>query len=139
MLLINPHVSFFGLSTYTEVHLHSEEGLEFSGLTRFGFMLPYMGNSGTLGWAYTDNYGDHGDLYVEDFGANGRTYRYGEDRREVTWWTDTIGVRAGDPDNATGRIEPREFRFAKTHHGPILGYTSDGRALAVRLAKPPRC
>ena len=37
MLLINPHVSFFGLSTYWEVHLESAEGLSFSGLTRFGF------------------------------------------------------------------------------------------------------
>jgi acyl-homoserine lactone acylase PvdQ len=135
MLLINPHVSFFGLSTYTEVHLHSDEGLEFSGLTRFGFMLPYMGNSATLGWAYTDNYGDHGDLYLEDFDADGRSYRYGTDRRDVAWWTDTIGVRVGGEGDPDGRIETREFRFAKTHHGPVLGYAADGRPLAVRLAK----
>jgi acyl-homoserine lactone acylase PvdQ len=65
MLLINPHVSFFGMSTYTETHLASAEGLEFSGPTRFGFMLPYMGNNAHLGWDYTDNYGDHGDLAVQ--------------------------------------------------------------------------
>jgi acyl-homoserine lactone acylase PvdQ len=129
MLLINPHVSFFGMSTYTETHLASAEGLEFSGLTRFGFMLPYMGNNAHLGWAYTDNYGDHGDLYLIDLDANGRTYRYGDGRRTVTTWTETINVRTD-----TG-LETREYRFAKTHQGPILGYTADDRPLAVRLAK----
>jgi acyl-homoserine lactone acylase PvdQ len=129
MLLINPHVSFFGLSTYTEVHLHSEEGLVFSGLTRFGFMLPYMGNNAHLGWAYTDNYGDHGDLYLEEFDAVAARYWYGDGWREATTWTETIDVRTD------GGMEAREFRFTKTHHGPVLGLTDDGRLLAVRLAK----
>jgi penicillin amidase len=129
MLLINPHVSFFGLSTYTEVHLHSDEGLLFSGLTRFGFMLPYMGNSAHLGWAYTDNYGDHGDLYVESFDEDATRYRYDDGWREVTAWTETIDVRTD------AGLEPRAVRLLKTHHGPILGVTDDGRPLAVRLAK----
>ncbi len=129
MLLINPHVSFFGLSTYTEVHLVSDEGLVFSGLTRFGFMLPYMGNSDFLGWAYTDNYGDHSDLYLEEIDSDAGTYRYGDGRRELTSWLETINVRM---DNG---LEPREFRFSKTHHGPILGLTDGDRPLAVRLAK----
>jgi penicillin amidase len=129
MLLINPHVSFFGLSTYTEVHLQSDEGLVFSGLTRFGFMLPYMGNNAHLGWAYTDNYGDHGDLYLEELNADGVAYRYGDDWRDLTSWTETISVRT-----ANG-LEPRAYRFTKTHHGPILGLTDDDRPRAVRLAK----
>jgi len=128
MLLINPHVSFFGLSTYTEVHLESDEGLAFSGLTRFGFMLPYMGNNEHLGWAYTDNYGDHGDLYIEEFDASSARYRYDGGWRELDVWTETIGMRT-----ANG-VESREFRFTKTHHGPVLGITDDGRPLAVRLA-----
>ncbi len=129
MLLINPHVSFFGLSTYTEVHLQSDEGLVFSGLTRFGFMLPYMGNNAHLGWAYTDNYGDHGDLYIEELRADGAAYRYGDAWREVTSWTETIDVRTA------GGLEPRDVAFTKTHHGPVLGLTDDDRPLAVRLAK----
>ncbi len=129
MLLINPHVSFFGMSTYTETHLASAEGLEFSGLTRFGFMLPYMGNNAHLGWAYTDNYGDHGDLYLVDLDTAGRTYRYGDGRRDVTSWTETIHMRT------EAGLESRPYRFSKTHHGPILGYTADGQPLAVRLAK----
>ncbi len=129
MLLINPHVSFFGLSTYYEVHLNSDEGLVFSGLTRFGFMLPYMGNSSHLGWAYTDNYGDHGDLYLEQLDTSGRRYRYGEGWRELTSWTETILVRT------TNGLEPLDVQFSKTHHGPILGLTDDDQPLAVRLAK----
>ncbi len=142
MLLINPHVPFFGLSQYTEVHLESEEGLVFSGLSRFGFMLPYMGHNERLGWAYTDNYSDIGDLYLEWIDWSERTYRYGDGTRELGVWVDTIGVRTED------RVEPRAYRFYKTHHGPILGVrgAADGppevdgfpapvRPLAVRLTK----
>ncbi len=129
MLLINPHVSFFGLSTYWEVHLESEEGLVFSGMTRFGFMLPYMGNSQHLGWAYTDNMGDHGDLYTEELGEDAATYRYNGGWRTLTSWNETIHVLS------PGGMEPRQFRFMKTHHGPLLGVTDDGQQLAVRLAK----
>ncbi len=129
MLLINPHVPFFGLSTYTEIHLNSDEGLNFSGLTRFGFMLPYMGNNDYLGWAYTDNYGDHGDLYLEEFNSERSAYRYGDDWRDLTTWTDTIKV------HTESGVEPRPYQFTKTHHGPVLGMTENGRPLAVRLAK----
>jgi penicillin amidase len=120
MLLINPHVPFFGLSQYTEVHLHSEEGLVFSGLSRFGFMFPYMGHNERLGWAYTDNYSDIGDLYVEtiEWREGSPVYRYGEEWRDLTVWTEPIGVRSEGED---GGVEEREFRFIKTHHGPILG------------------
>lgn len=129
MLLINPHVSFFGLSQYTEVHLHSEQGLVFSGLTRFGFMLPYMGNSEVLGWAYTDNYGDYNDLYWLDLDVNGQRYRYGDGWRELRRWEETLTVKEGDGPRQ------RTYRFAASHHGPIVGIDEDGRPLAVRLAK----
>ncbi|MFQ5641042.1 MAG: penicillin acylase family protein [bacterium] len=88
-----------------------------------------MGNNGHLGWAYTDNYGDHGDLYLEEFNSEETAYRYGDDWRELTSWTDTIKVLTGSD------LEPRTFQFKKTHHGPALGITEDGRPLAVRLAK----
>jgi penicillin amidase len=120
MLLINPHVPFFGLSQYTEVHLHSDEGLVFSGLSRFGFMFPYMGHNERLGWAYTDNYSDIGDLYVEtiEWRDGKPLYRYGDGWRDVTTWTETIGVRSEGEDD---EVERREYRFIRTHHGPVLG------------------
>src|SRR5205085_5998351 len=67
MLLINPHSDFFGRDQYTEAHLHSDEGWNFSGLSRFGFPVPYMGHNEFLGWAHTDNFPDTGDLYAETF------------------------------------------------------------------------
>ena len=136
MLLINPHVSFFGLSQYWEVHLSSGEGLDFSGQGRFGFMLPYMGHSNFMGWGYTDNYSDIGDLWFEQFDDPDRplAYRYGDGWRDATQWTVPIGVRHAD-----GRIESRNARFVKTDHGPIVGLRADAsgtmRPLAARVAK----
>ena len=129
-LLINPHQSFIGVQRYAEIHLDSREGLRFSGLTVFGFLLPYMGNNERLGWAYTDNYADHSDLYglVFDDAAAPLRYRYGNGHRTAESWTDSIRVRT-DAGHDT-----RRFRFWSSHHGPIVGL-SDGRPLAVKLAR----
>ncbi len=131
LLLINPHQSFTGVQRYAEIHLDSREGLRFSGLTVFGFLLPYMGHNEVLGWAYTDNYADHSDLWAVRFDdpANPLDYRYGEGTRTAVAWTDSLRVRTSDG------FETRTFRFRKTHHGPIVGLTEDGRLLAVRLAR----
>ncbi|HEX6639751.1 MAG TPA: penicillin acylase family protein, partial [Thermoanaerobaculia bacterium] len=133
MLLINPHQSFVGVQRYAEIHLDSREGLRFSGLTVFGFLLPYMGNSDRLGWAYTDNYADHSDLYAEtldDAASATPRYRHGDEWRALETRVDTIRVRSDD-----GSLESREFRFWRTHHGPIVGVHDDGRPLAARLAR----
>ena len=131
LLLINPHQSFVGVQRYAEIHLDSREGLRFSGLTVFGFLLPYMGNNERLGWAYTDNYADHSDLYglVFDDTAAPLHYRYGGAYRAAEAWTDSIRVRT-----ANG-VETRTFRFWNSHYGPIVGVADDGRPLAVKLAR----
>lgn len=131
MLLVNPHQSFFGVERYLEIHLHSEEGLVFSGLTRFGFLLPYMGNNERLGWTYTDNYADISDLYVEQFDDPARplAYRYGDSRRTAETWTETVKVKVD------GGTEERTLRFWKTHHGPVVGLDGDGHPLTAKIAK----
>ncbi|MGH7544043.1 MAG: penicillin acylase family protein, partial [Gemmatimonadota bacterium] len=130
-LLVNPHQRFFGVERYLEIHLHSDEGLVFSGLTRFGFLLPYMGNNERLGWTFTDNYADIGDLYVERFEDPSRplAYHYGGGERTAETWTERVRV-AGPAGK-----EERTLRFWKTHHGPIVGLDEDGRPIAARLAK----
>jgi acyl-homoserine-lactone acylase len=131
LLLINPHQSFVGVQRYAEIHLDSREGLRFSGLTVFGFLLPYMGHNERLSWAYTDNYADHSDLYglVFDDAAAPLRYRYAGGYRSADSWTDSIRVRT-----AAG-METRVFRFWITHHGPVVGVAGDGRPLAVKLAR----
>jgi acyl-homoserine lactone acylase PvdQ len=130
LLLINPHQSFVGVQRYAEIHLDSREGLRFSGLTVFGFLLPYMGHNERLGWAYTDNYADHSDLYgltFDDASAPLR-YRYGDTHRMAEARMDSIRVRT-----ANG-METRVFRFWHTHYGPVVGF-ADGRPLAVKLPR----
>lgn len=135
MLLINPHVPFFGRGQYWEVDLHSDEGLVFSGLSRFGFMLPYMGNSDALGWAYTDNASDIGDLYKEHFDdlEHPLRYRYDDGWREATEWQETLSILSN------GQLKKNEIRLRRTHHGPVLGAVKkEGGSpipVAVRLAR----
>jgi len=131
MLLVNPHQSFFGVERYLEIHLHSDEGLVFSGLTRYGFLLPYMGNGPRHGWTYTDNYADISDLYVETFddGDHPLAYRYGDGHRTAETWTETI--RFG----TDGEGGTRTLRFWKTHHGPVVGLDDEGRPLAAKIAR----
>ena len=130
LLLINPHVTFYGPAQYYEVHVHSDEGWNFSGVGRYGLPFPYMGHNEALGWANTDNYPDTGDLYLETFDDPARplAYRYGQEHRLATRWTEEIRVKT-----AAG-LETRRFAFRKTHHGPILS-EKDGKPVAVRLAK----
>lgn len=130
MLLINPHVGFFGYGLYTEVHLHSEEGWNFSGVSRFGFPFPYMGHNETLGWGHTDNYSDIGDLYAETFDKPSEplAYKYGNGYKTAVTWKDAIKVKS------IKEIKTVVVDFIKTHHGPVL-LTENGKPVSVRLSK----
>lgn len=130
LLFINPHLPFFGPGQVYEGQVHSEAGWNFTGYTRLGFPLPYVGHNESLGWVSTDNGADQADLYLETFDDPGRplTYRYGAGHREAQQWTDTIVVKA---DSGIAR---RAYTYRKTHHGPIVG-TRDGKPLALRMAK----
>jgi penicillin amidase len=130
MLFINPHVGFFGPYQYYEAHLHSDQGLRFSGTGRVGLPFPYIGHNERLGWSHTDNYPDHGDLYAEVFDdpSDPLSYRYGNGRRRATAWNETVRVLVD------GKLEDRRVTFRKTHHGPVIA-ERNGKPLAVRLAK----
>jgi acyl-homoserine-lactone acylase len=130
LLFINPHVGFFGSDQYYEVHLRSDEGWNFSGATRYGFVVPYIGHNETLGWSVTDNYPDVGDLYVEVFDDPARplNYRYGSGYRSGTQWTESIRVRTDSGMSTVSTV------MRKTHHGPIVA-VRDEKPLALRMAK----
>ena len=130
MLFINPHLPFFGPGQVYEGHVHSDEGWNFTGYTRFGFPLPYVGHNENGGWVSTDNAADLEDVYVETFDDPARplAYKYGKEYRLATERIEEIRVKT-----AAG-LETRSFTMRRTHHGPILG-ERDGKLLAIRMAK----
>ena len=130
MLFINPHLPFFGPGQVYEGHVHSDQGWNFTGYTRFGFPLPYVGHNENGGWVSTDNAADLQDVYIETFDDPARplAYKYGNGYRLATERVEEIRVKT-----ATG-VETRRFTMRKTHHGPILG-ARDGKPLSLRMAK----
>ena len=130
MLFINPHLPFFGSGQVYEGHVHSDTGWNFTGYTRFGFPLPYVGHNENGGWVSTDNAADLTDVYAETFDDPKRplAYRYGNGYRNATEHTEEILVKT-----ASG-MEKRSFKMLRTHHGPILT-SRDGKKLAIRMAK----
>lgn len=130
MLFINPHLPFFGSGQVYEGHVHSDEGWNFTGYTRFGFPFPYVGHNENGGWVSTDNTADHTDVYAETFDDQKRplAYRYGNGYRMATERTAEIRVKT------SGGVETRSFKMRRTHHGLILG-AREGKLLAVRMAK----
>jgi penicillin amidase len=132
MLLINPHVGFFGGGQRYEAHLHSREGLDASGFAILGTPYIRSGHNPFLGWSHTNNYAQTTDVYVEKFDDphDPLSYRYGSEHRKAIEWTDSIRVKTDKG------VETRTYRFRKTHHGPVLGVrpSADGvtEALTVR-------
>jgi len=131
LLFINPHLPFFGSGQVYEGHLHSDEGWNFTGYTRFGFPLPYVGHNENGGWVSTDNAADLTDVYIETFDKPARplAYKYGRGYRLATERVEVIRVKT-----SSGRIETRRFTMRKTHHGPIVA-VRDGKPLALRMAR----
>lgn len=130
LLFINPHLWFFGPGQVYEGHVISDEGWNFTGLTRFGFPFPYVGHNDSAGWVSTNNAADVADLYVEEFDrpADPLAYRYGTGHRVAIEWQDSIQVKT-----AAGLVT-RTFKFRKTHHGPIVA-AKDGKPVALRMAR----
>jgi acyl-homoserine-lactone acylase len=130
MLFINPHLPFFGPGQVYEGHVHSDEGWNFTGYTRFGFPLPYVGHNENGGWVSTDNAADLADVYFETFDDPARplAYKYGNGYRLASERVEEIRVKT-----ANG-IETRKFTMRKTHHGPIVA-ARDGKLFALRMSK----
>jgi acyl-homoserine lactone acylase PvdQ len=129
MLLINPHVGFFGGGQRYEAHLHSGEGLDVSGFAILGTPYIRSGHNRDLGWSHTNNYAQTADVYLEIFDVPGDplSYRYAGGHRKAVEWKDQLRVKT-----ANG-METLTVTFRKTHHGPILGMR-EGQGLAVRAA-----
>src|SRR5262245_6658842 len=129
MLLINPHVGFFGGGQRYEARLRSDEGLNVYGFAILGTPYIRSGFTQNLGWSHTNNYADTVDAYLETFDDPEKplAYRYGDGYRTAVEWTEEVKVRT------LSGVETRRYRFRKTHHGPIVG-ARDGKQVAARAA-----
>lgn len=63
-LICNPHVNISGNEAFYEIHVASEEGLNFYGMLFPASLSPQIGTNNYLGWSHTNNYFDHTDVYV---------------------------------------------------------------------------
>jgi acyl-homoserine-lactone acylase len=134
LLLINPHVGFFGGGQRYEAHLHSEQRLNAYGFAILGTPYIRSGFNQTFGWSHTNNYADIADAYLETFDDPRKplNYRYGNGYRTAVEWVDTVNVKTGQGPNDT--VDTRRYRFRKTHHGPLVG-TREGKQVAARCAR----
>ena len=133
MLFINPHQPWYGWGMFTEMHVKSDQGLDFSGAMYPGGPLPTAGFNQRLGWAYTVNEADISDVYrlTFDHPTDRLLYRYGDGWRRADEWTVTLSVR----DAATGKLAPRRFTLRKSHYGPVMAREDSTHWLAVRVPK----
>ena len=131
MLFINPHQPWYGSGMFTEMHVMSDEGWNFSGAMYPGGPFPTAGFNERLGWAYTVNAADISDTYrlTFDHPSDPLKYRYGAGYREATEWSATIQVREGDD------LVPREVVLRRSHYGPIIAREDDQHYLAVRVPR----
>jgi len=131
LLLINPHTSFFFRH---EAHVVSQEGLNAYGALTWGQFFVYQGFNETAGWMHTsssvDNIDEFAEVIVEE--DDGLHYRYGEELRPVETEETTVRYRAED-----GAMAERTFTTYRTHHGPIVRATEDGRWVATALMEEP--
>lgn len=115
MLLINPHVGFFGGGQRYEAHLISREGLDVSGFAILGTPYIRSGHNRHLAWSHTNNYAFTSDTYLESATETSR----------ATAWTGSVKVLT------PGGLQTLTVTFRKTHHGPVLGLRGN-QALTVR-------
>lgn len=124
ILLIDPHLSWWGPSRFWEMRIHAGE-LVGSGVGLAGSPYIGLGHNGKVGWAMTTGGPDTADVYaltlVPD---NPNRYRFDDGWREIEAHT----VQFSFPDGSV-----RDYVWESTPHGPIIART-DGMAYAARIS-----
>jgi len=111
-----------------EAHLKSQEGLNVSGATFFGWPALVLGHNERVTWSFTTNDADIFDLYEEKLDpANPKRYVFEREKQRILTRRERIKVR--------GRIgvEEVERELQYSHHGPIYKVI-DNWAYAARTS-----
>ncbi len=131
LLLINPHTSFYFRS---ELQMTSDAGLNAYGAATWGQFFLYQGFNDRLGWMHTSTQSDAIDQFLETIvHKDGKLfYRYGNALRPVATAAVTIAYRTKGASLAS-----KTFTIYRTHHGPIVGKTADGRWISEAMMFAP--
>lgn len=126
LLVIDPHLAWFGPSRFWEVRLHAGN-LVGSGVTLAGAPWIGLGHNANVAWAMTTGGPDTADAYqlITSPDHPGQ-YRYDGEWRDLVSESVELGVRGESPRRVT-----LEF----SHLGPVVARSEDGtRAWVVAIA-----
>ena len=116
MLLIDPHLSWWGPSRFWEMRIHAG-GLRGSGVGLPGFPYIGLGHNAHLAWAMTTGGPDTADVYALKLNPdNPDQYLYDGEWRDLTVQTVELQVKEGEAQNHVLR---------SSHHGPIVAVEGD--------------
>jgi len=125
MLVIDPHLGWFGRQRYWEVRIHAGD-IHISGFATAGFPYVNLGHNNHVAWAHTTGGPDTGDVYELTLNPdNPMQYRYDDEWRDLT--TKSVTYRVKD------EMAAREHTFYYSHHGPIIA-RNENKAYAAALA-----
>ncbi len=115
LLLINPHVGFFGGGQRYEAYLNSKQGLRVSGFAILGTPYIRSGWTPTHGWSHTNNYADTVDVWREAPDA------------QFTTWRESLRIKTN------GKVETVTLQLRKTARGPVIALRN-GSPHTARIA-----
>ncbi|MBK8316332.1 MAG: penicillin acylase family protein [Acidobacteria bacterium] len=125
MLIIDPHLQWFGRQRFWELRLHAGE-INASGFATAGVPYVGLGHSSDVAWAHTTGGPDTADVYTLQLDpANPLRYKYDNGWREIKTRKVLITVK--------GEEKPREVTYYDSHYGPIVAKKGN-TAYAAKLA-----
>lgn len=125
MLVIDPHLGWFGRQRYWEVRIHAGE-LQLSGFATAGFPYVSLGHNDHVAWAHTTGGPDTADVYELRLNPKDPLeYLYDGEYHPLQTRNVSISVK--------GEAAPREVTFYSSHHGPIVARNGN-LAYAAKLS-----
>lgn len=124
MLQTDPHLPWFGMNSWYEVHLVSDD-YNVAGGTMWGVPGVMIGHNDRIAWALTANNPDTADAYIETINPfNPHQYLY-----DGKW----LNMEVVKEKIKVAGSETVEVEFLYTHHGPIV-YQKDGLTIAGKMS-----